>query len=112
MISGIFINVLAIVGVYAASREGYLLSWLRKLIEQAPILNKMQKPLINCPLCMSSFWGLLYLASLYYCKPLLYLFHILAVAGVIHLLTKLTSLITQATTYLDLKKLIEDDNDN
>lgn len=111
MIEQILINALAIVGLYSVSREGFLLYSLKLIIEKTPMLKKLEKPLINCALCMSSIWG----ATYYIYSGNRYVdlvAHILAVAGSIYIISKVTSLLAQATTYLDISKLLKDEDDN
>jgi len=58
MIEHLIINAVFIIGLGIISSDGYVLHWYRRLCENVPFLHK---PLITCPICMSSIYGLLYL---------------------------------------------------
>ena len=104
MIEQILINAFAIIGLYAVSRDGFLLEYGRKFIEWLPVLHWIQKPLITCVLCMSSIWGATYFLfnDLFIVQLIA---HVLAVAGFIHFLANFSQLMKEATSYLDLAKL-------
>lgn len=106
----IIINTLAIAGLYAVSMDGFLLAVLRRFIQGTPIINIISKPLISCALCMSSIWGAMYYLfhGSYWFD---FVFHILSVAGAMYILTNVVALVKQATTYLDIKKLLGGDKE-
>lgn len=95
---GLLINVLIIYGVYAVTREGKLWGFM-------PKGYYLVKPIYDCTVCMSSFWGVIYYLNIYQSQPtfsfaLATLFHCLKLAGFIYLFE---SYVIEILEYLKIK---------
>ena len=50
-------------GLFAVSGEGKVLSFYRNWLDKSKWLGPIRKPMGTCVVCMSSFWGLLWLVT-------------------------------------------------
>lgn len=104
MIEHLIINATFIIGLRIISSEGYVLHWYRRLCENVPFFHK---PLITCPVCMSSIYGLLYvliviqIPSSQWQKVPVYL---IALAGTVAVLKSLFELLLIVKDFFELKR--------
>lgn len=91
MIETFIINILFIYGLNIVTREKMVFDKLRRFIEKT-FGNFWSKPLVNCPPCMASFWGVVGMVVAVYTLqlPWYYLAYIpvycLALAGAVFLI--------------------------
>lgn len=59
-------------GMFTLQRPGFLLDFMRKIWKKFP--EKLHEPLFSCGVCVSSFWGIVFLVLNYYgIYPIIYL---------------------------------------
>ena len=69
-------------GMYTLQRPGFLLDFMRKIWKKFP--EKLHEPFFSCGVCVSSFWGIIFLVLNYYeIYPIIYLIAFCGVCAVL-----------------------------
>ena len=69
-------------GMYTLQRPGFLLDFMRKIWKKFP--EKLHEPLFSCGVCVSSFWGIVFLVLNYYgIYPIIYLIAFCGVCAIL-----------------------------
>ncbi len=69
-------------GMYTLQRPGFLLDFMRKIWKKFP--EKLHEPFFSCGVCVSSFWGIIFLVLNYYeIYPIIYLIAFCGVCAIL-----------------------------